>query len=323
MSTGKSRRVPFVVSFGQEDFYLDQDLEKARRTKNRHVITLDGDSVTEDELVSICEARSFDRKPRLVVLDNAQKFKSTKGELARYIEDKNPSDVATVLVAIVRAPQLGNLWTKAAGKGRVAEHQTYKPWERNKTISRVGREAGKLKLKLAPGVADLMLRVTGDNLRQVVSELRKLVHLVGEEGEVTRADVAKIITQVYPAEPFDVAKAAASRNPRKAMTAFSFLYKHMGVGACVVVTASLQRLVEKLLVARQLLDEGVSVDAIAGHLDQRPYPFKKNFLPMVKRHSVTQLLAQMKILCRLEAHVKGGSRSKRTHVELAILSLAA
>lgn len=323
MSTGKSRRVPFVVSFGQEDFYLDQDLERAKQTKNRYVITVDGESVTEDELVSICEARSFDKKGRIVVLDNAQKFRSTKGPLHDYIDRKEQDDTSTILVAIVRAPSLNSLWTAAVTKGRHVEHQKYKPWETSKTIARIGREAGKLGLQLDPGVAELMMKVTGDNLRQIVSELRKLTHILGEGGTVSRNDVAKVITQVYPAEPYDVAKAAAYHNSRRAMTLFSFLYKHMGVGACVAVTTSLQRLVEKLIVARQALDQGVELRVVASHFNQKPYAFQKNFLPMVEINPVPHLLEQMKILCELEAQVKGASRSKRTQVELALLSLAA
>lgn len=322
MTTRKSRRVPFIVSYGGEDLYLDRDLEKAKTTKNRHVIVLDGDDISEDELVSVCEARSFDRTGRIVVLDNAQKFKSVKGPLKSYITDKDPEDVSTVLVAIIRALSPGALWGAAIAKGRSAEHPTFKPWEKNKTIARIGREAAKLKLTLDSGIADLLITVTGDNLRQIVSELRKLVHIVDESKVVKRDHVAKVITHVYPAEPYDVSQAAAHRNSRKAMTLFSFLYKHMGVGACVSVTTSLQRLVEKLIIARQLLDQGESPDVIAIRFNMKPYPFKKNLLPMVRRHTVPHLLKQMQILCRLETKVKGASRSKRTQVELAILSLA-
>jgi DNA polymerase III delta subunit len=43
---------------------------------------------------------------------------------------------------------------------------------------------------------------------------------------------------------------------------------------------------------------------------------------MVKRHNQSALIGSMKKLRKLDEDVKGSSRSKRTLVELAILSIA-
>jgi DNA polymerase III delta subunit len=50
---------------------------------------------------------------------------------------------------------------------------------------------------------------------------------------------------------------------------------------------------------------------------------KTNLIPVAQKHTVKVLLGHMNQLCKLDAQVKGAARSKRTLVELAVLSLAA
>ena len=329
MAKGK-RSAPFTVSFGGEPYLLDLDLERAKQATQRHVILLDGASTNEDEIVSECETRSFDGTDRIVIVDNAQKIAGKDGVLQRYIDGKNPEDDSAILVAIVRADKLSSIWVDAGKKGRILQHQAYKPWEMDKKAARVVQEAKSLGLKLDKDVAELLIKVTGDNLRQCVNELRKMPYLVGEGELVTQKHVALVASHMYPAEPYDVSKAAVSKTPKKAMTFLSHLYKHMGEGTWVPTVVSLQRLVEKLVVARQMLDSGEPhaligrVLGITSEQDSKAeFAFRKNWLPIVSRHSVTELLRYMENLCELESQVKGPARSKRTLVELAVLRIAA
>lgn len=326
----KGKSAPFTVSFGGEPYLLDLDFERAAQAKNRQVIVLDGGSTNEDEIVSECETRSFDGTDRIVVVDNAQKIAGRDGVLQRYIDDKDPEDDSAILVAIVRAEKLPSIWVEAGKKGRIIQHEAYKPWEDAKKCARVAREAKRLGIKLDKGVAELLLKVTGDSLRQCVNELRKMVYLVGDGESVTTKHVALVGSHQYPAEPYDVSKAAVSKTPKKAMTFLSYLYKHMGEGAWVPTVVSLQRLVGKLVVARQMLDNGEAhaligrVLGITSEQDSKAeFAFRKNWLPIVGQHSVAELLQYMGELCELESQVKGPARSKRTLVELAVLRIAA
>lgn len=321
MSASSGQPVSFVVGFGEEAFLVDRVLERGRSWKGRNVIVLDGDRIDAEELVGECETRSFDSTDRVIVLDNAHKVKGKV--LDTYIEDKDPQDDSVVIVAGVRGKSLPKVWAKAANKGKLIECPKFKPWEQHKTCARITQEAKRLKLTLDDGIAELFLKVLGDNLRQTVNELKKLVYLVGERGTVKKEHVALVLTHVFPAAPYEVAEAAAAKRPKKAMKLVAFLFKHMGEGASVPVTISLMRLVEKLIIARQLLDKGEEAPVIATRFNMHEYAFQKNLLPLVRKHTVPQLRDTMVALCELEAQVKGPARSKRTLVEQAILSLAA
>jgi DNA polymerase III delta subunit len=318
------------VFYGGEDYYLDQAFEQGKRWPKRQVTILDGDSLEEAELVGELEAQSFDGRDRAVVLDNAHKHGKKGGPLSSYIEAKEVGDDRMVLVAIVRSERLSPIWAAAAKKGRVKEHKSFKPWEGEKQSARIKREAKKLGLELADGLPQQLTAALGDDLRLVMNELRKLVYIVGEGGKVELKHAASVVAHMYPAEPYDVAKAAVEKRAGRAMSLLSFLYKHLGEGAWVPVTISLQRLVEKLIVARQLLDSDTptlvlarSVGVTAKKDSAAEFVFRKNWLGLVQKHTVRELLRHMQKLCELETQVKGPARSKRTLVELAILSIAA
>lgn len=323
--------VPFSVFFGGEDYYLDRAFERGKHWPSRQVTVLDGFDLDETELVEELEAGSFDGRDRALVLDNATRVGARKdGPFASYVEAKEVSDDRVVLVAIVRDERLSSVWGAAAKKGRVKEYRRFKPWESEKQAERIRKEAAKLGLTLADGLPQQLTAALGDDLRLVMNELRKFVYIVGEGGTVELEHAASVVAHMYPAAPYDVAKAALEKRLGRAMSLLSFLYKHMGEGTWVPVVVSLQRLVEKLIVARQLLDSDAPTLVLArsvGVMTQKDsaaeFVFRKNWLGLVRKHTVAVLLRYMRRLCELEAQVKGPARSKRSLVELAILSIAA
>jgi DNA polymerase III delta subunit len=312
---------PFIVAFGGENFLLDRVLELGKSWTDRDITMLDGDGLHDVELVSECENQVIG-SDRVVVLDNAQAVKGTKA-LKTYIEEKDPRDDSVVLVAVLRATTMSEIWEAAGKKGKVYFHKKYKHYEKTEIKERIVAEAKDLKLKLDKDVLDFFLTVLGDNLRQTVNELHKLVHLVGEGGTVTKEHARSVIAPLFPVEPHQVADEAIAKNRRKAMDYLSLLYKSQGDGVLIPITIALMRQVERILVAKQMIARGDGVEVIATRFNLPPYVCKTQLLPLLSRHNVATLKDQMKKLCRLDSLVKGPARSKRTHVELAVLSIAA
>lgn len=319
---GKKRSGPFVVAFGGEDYFLDRTIELSRSREDREVILLDGDGMTDEEFVGVCEMRSFDGSDRVVILDNANKLKGTKA-LKTFIEAKDPQDDSVIIVAVIRSEKLTELWKAAAAKGRSTSYPKLKPWEADKLQKHVEAEAQKLKLTLGKGVVKAFLYFLGMDLRLIVNELHKLVYVVGEGGTVERKHVALVVAPIMPAEPWEVADAAAEKDAKKAMNLISLLYKTHGDSVCIPITAALLKTVEKLIVARQMIDKGDGKDILAARFEMHPFRVERYLIPLARKHEVPELREQMKRLCRLDVQVKGSAPSKRTLVELAALSIAA
>lgn len=321
MASAKSASVPFVVSFGGEGFFLDKDLEKARAWSGRVVSLLDGDGLTDHDLVSFLESTPFDGSERVVIVDEANKIKGDK-QLKRYIEAKDPKDASTILVAIIRSEKLSSLWEEAAKKGKRFEYKKLKTYDdNNEVVKWIEAEAKKLGIALDKGIASTMYQLVGGDLHRLANELEKL-RVIAKGEPVTAATLNLVLSPSPVAEPWQVAEAAVEKDVKKAMNLLSILYRNQGDDANVPLTYALMRQVEKLIVARQMVDRKASDEEIAAAIEMHPWRCRNHFLPFVRRHDLGKLAGHMSRLCRLDESVKSSARSKRTLVELAVLSIA-
>jgi DNA polymerase III delta subunit len=315
---------PFIVAFGEEDFLLDRLIQGRKAAwKNRQVTTLDGSVVTEEKFLSVCETVSFfDEGGRAVILDNAQEMDTSK-ELAAFIERKDPKDTSVLILVIVRDKKASAVWNAAIKKGTSVEYPRLRSWETEKVVSRYIDEAAILGLKLEKGVPELLQTYLGDNLRTASNELRKLSYLIKPGETITKAHVHTVISPDRPAEAYEVGDLAVSKDAKRAMYKASLVFTYMGDGAAVPITYGLVKAVERTLVARQMLDRGDTSTVLGIRFNLHKFVVEKNIIPVAQKHTVPSLLRHMQHLCRLDAQVKGSATSKRTLVELAVLSIAA
>jgi DNA polymerase III delta subunit len=183
-------------------------------------------------------------------------------------------------------------------------------------------EARRLDLKVKPDAIEFLLRHLGWDLSRIVNELSKCQLVVGPNRLVEKALLGGLIAPTNPAEPYQLAEYALAKQPRQAMILVSRLYKTLSEGAHVPIVSALMRQVEKVVAVRSLLDRCCSEEQIAEKTGINPYRCRLTFIPQAKKHTLEGLLGEMKALCELDLIVKGPAQSKRTQVELAVLSLA-
>lgn len=319
----RSPVMPFLVSFGGENLLLDRDIERARAWSGREVTILDAIGLTDVELVSLLETSSADGSPRTIVLDEAQKLKGDK-VLRSYIDNKTVADLSTVLVAVVRSEKLPEVWASAVSKGKGYEHKKLKTWDAGKEFVKwVGREALRVGLCLDNGIDQFIYNYVGPDLYRLASELQKLSLIVPRNAKVTKEHLALVTSPSPQSDPFQVAEAAISKDPKAAMNALSILVKNTGDDSLVPIVYALMKQVEKTLLIRRMIDKGLPESEMASSVGMKEWPFTNFALPVAKKHSSTTLAAHMGRLCKLDADVKGSARSKRTLVELAVLAIAA
>jgi DNA polymerase III delta subunit len=316
---------PFHVAYGEDTFMLGRHLAFGRSFRNRDIIQLDGAVVGEEELVSACESFSLGGQDRVVVLDNAQKVKGK--ELSRYIEEKERKDLATILVAVVRAKSLPDPWSKLGSKGQTVCFQELKPWSEEPAKKLMAEEAERLGIKLSVEVPGILWRSLGNNSGRICNELGKLSVLVGPRGTVKKEHLKLVLSAIPSVDSYQatqLAEAAFSFKVNTAMKKASSLYKHQGEGVSVPIVSALMKQAERYYVARRMLDSGDTVGIVAhrfGMGGSREFFFKRDVLPSVQKRTAVSLLKQMKFLCELDVKVKGPAHSKRSLVELAVLSI--
>lgn len=319
--TARPPRVPFLVSYGDENFFLDREIQAARNWPKREVYLLEGEDVTEGDLISRMEAASLEG-PRTIILDNAQKLKLTK-MMKAFVEGRSKADTSTVLFAVVRSEKCPAGWTQVAEKGELSEAQKFKSWQTDPILRWIDAEASRLDVKLASEVNQTLLRWVDVDLYRLSNELRKLAIFVGPKGTVTREHLELVVSKTPGATQFQVAEATIAKKAMSAINTFSILYKNEGASCLVPTTSAIMKQVERALIVRRSLDKGVDPDMIAASvgLDAKKFPYKQ-LAASAARHTVSELIRHMGALCKLDVDIKSAASSKRTLVELAVLAIA-
>lgn len=314
---------PVVVSFGDEDYFLDQDLADYRNQPDRTVIFLNGPELANDyELVSLCQTQMADLRPRVIVVDNAQKVKAEKSMKA-YVDSLSPKNLNVVLALIFRDGKLPAFWTKLGDKASLKERKKLKTFETNNEVVKwIDEELRRADLKADSRVANVFYAGTGPNLYRISNEIRKLKLLVGEGNSVTIEHLQSILTVGANVDVWQVIDAAANKDMKKAINLLTSLYKHSSDDPTILLSYSLMKQVERMFVASNMLNRGASEEEIATRVQMHPWRCRTFFLPMVKKHTSAGLGLKMQELCKLDVEVKRTAFSKRTLIELAVLSLA-
>lgn len=315
---------PFMVVFGDEDFLLDRFIaERKELWSKRSVTVCDGGGLTDQDVVQLFEKTDlFEVRPRAIILDNANEVKTTPSKaLMHYVADTDPKDLSCVVLAVVRSKSISSMWQDAVKKGVSVEYQRPKPWENDKFLARIDTESGRFGLQFAPGMLELFHRFVKDDLRTASNELSKLSYVVGSDRIVRPEHIAMVTASHVTVVPYEVADAAIDKDPTKAMKLMSLVYRDMGESCLVPVVYALMRQVEQTLVIVSMLERNESTSVIASRLSLNEFVCKKK-LPTARKHSTQSLIGQMNKLCKLDAQVKGAAKSKRTLVELALLSVA-
>jgi len=309
----------FYVAYGGEPFYLDRYIEQTRQSRRR-VLLLDGDGLTDIELVELCEASSED--PRTIVLDNAQELKGNK-ELRRYVERRNPVDQSVILAAIVRSESLSELWSFVASKGKSLEWKKCKPWDKEAYHTDfISKEATRNGVAIRKRAVELLYQSTGPDLYRLANEIKKLAIYAGSVGEITEAHVAQIATQAPEAEPSLVAEAVMAKDVKRALQLFGAVCAKSGETQYGAVVYQLMKHVENTTVVRSMFDKGMSAADVAGLLGQNLWRFNNAVAPTARKHELRSLVRYMGQLSKLDVDVKSSSPFKRTMIEMVILSMA-
>lgn len=319
----KTKLGAFVVFYGEEDYLLDREYQKSKAWPDRMVTFLEGTSTTCDEVLDALFQLSLDDSLGVaVVLDNAQKLKPTKA-FKQYVEGREATDSSAVLVAIFRDSKVPKGWDFLAAKARCVEHRKFKAWETPKIQARVLSEARRCGLEIAGKAMDLILKIYGQDIKGIVNEFQKLSFIIPAGGNITPKHILSVCRAQLAVQPWDVAAYAAEKDLKQALTTTALLFKYEGENIALPILAALMRQTEQLLVVRSLLDQGQLAKEIAQTLQVHEFLVGKVFVPAAKKHKASDLLLQMKTLCKLETQVKGQASSKRTLVELAVHQLAA
>ncbi|MSQ27152.1 MAG: DNA polymerase III subunit delta [Dehalococcoidia bacterium] len=291
---------------------------------------LEGAKLSYAELQQACDTIPFLAPARLVVVEGLlHRFESRDNE-APQAKGRNkldsgwdqlavhasqmPESTHLVLVDGKIAP--GNPLRKALAS--IAQERQFGPLRGAALESWTEQRAAKMGARFAPGAIRDLLELTGDNLRLLVLEIKKLSVYAGDR-PISKADVHEMVSMARETAIFALVDAVADKQLSSALRA---LHRMLNDGSPPpYLLFMLARQFRLLLLARTLEPQGVSGPALQQRLGIRSdYPFKKT-VAQAKAYRVPTLIAVMERLLEADLAMKTGLEEPEIALELLVSDL--
>ncbi len=311
-----------IVVGGEEEYFIDQDVEYFRRFKGYTLKEFDGSSVEDTAFVSASQTPSIDFEALtlskdVLVLKDAQELRSDKA-LKAYFEKYSEWKDTSRFHLVVYHGKVPSFWAKTQAQVRV--HDKLKSWEsQNEVLDWLQGEVKSRGIHLSPELVKSIYLVVGPDLYRLSSELKKLsLYLDGKPG--SQEDIRSVITPGTSIALWDVTESVMRRDLKGALNRLSRVYRYAGEDPSLPILSSLMKSTERTLVARSMVEKGSTPDEVATVLGMHPYRYKMSLGQHVDRNTVSDLTRAMGVLAQLEVSLKR-TPYRRTALELAIHQL--
>lgn len=317
---GSAPRVYLLV--GEEDVraeealrrILDDFLPEAERALNLDV--MDAAEVPVQDIITRCETLPFFGACRAVVVRRASALKAPDQEaLAAYLEKGPPPSVLIVLAdALDRRRRLYGVLQR---RGRVIPCTRLAPEELPSWVAARTKGEGK---RITSEAAEALVTLVGGGLRELGSEIGKLVSYAGGRDTITVDDVRAVASHVADATVFELMDAVGHRQADRAL---GLLHSVLAEGEPPVrVLYMLEDQLRMILRTQALVERRASPAEVRETLGTRAWLFSRYRLQAAAFCSV-DVTRMIGLLLETDALIKTGGAAARLALEILIVRLSA
>ncbi|MCD7735488.1 MAG: DNA polymerase III subunit delta [Lachnospiraceae bacterium] len=317
IKTGSFQRA--YLLYGEEAY-----LKHLYKKKLRDAILPEGDTMNFSafsgrgidvrQLIDQAETMPFFAEHRLILVEDSGFFKSASPELAEYLPQTPPE---TVFVFIENeVDKRGRLFKAVKSCGRVTElgrqdARTLTSWILG-TVKKDGR-------RITQDALALFLEKTGDDMENIEHELEKLLSYTLGSDAITSADVEAVCTETTENRIFDMVRAVAEKQQKKALELYYDLLSMKEPPMRILFLIARQ--FNQMLQVRDLRDQGYDNSSIASKAGIAPFIVKRS-LSQAAHFSKEALLKAVEDCVEAEESVKTGKLGDQLAVELLIVKFS-
>lgn len=237
-----------------------------------NITLLDGRKLKLDALAAACEALPFLADRRLVIVEDALKnLKSadTRDAVKSYLP-RVPETTDLIFVEREDFDKRSALFTALKKLARVQEFQPKEGAELQRWLQ---ERTQRCDAKLAPPAGALLVEFVGNESRALVNEINKLAAYVGPGGTITPDVVRLLVQDSSESSVFTFVDALAARQLSAALKLLHELLDDKQAATYLMFMVGRQ--VRILLQVKELADQRMRPDAMAGELKQNPFVIRK------------------------------------------------
>lgn len=334
----------FYIFHGEDEFGQAEELLSLRHRlaagdpamADLNTNLLDGNRLTLDELVHVCNSIPFLSDRRLVIVYNllsrlSQSAKEREGEEAgqkrRLLEGLTaylstlPPTTRLVFVENKTLPSSHPILQLARSKEkeRQALVRLFAKPKDSELPRWIEERVRSQKGSISREAASLLAVLIGDNLRQLEQEIEKLL-LYADGRQICQEDVQTLVSRARETRVFDLVDCVGQRQTNKALL---LLHRLLEEGEDPLsLLAMLARQIRILIQAKELQAKGLTPPEITERLGLHPYVVEKG-LHQARNFTMAQLEAAHQYLVDTDWALKTGATEERLALELLVINLTA
>ncbi len=293
---------------------LDEFMPPEERALNLDVV--DAEETPVQEIITRCDTLPFFGARRAVVVRRASALRAPDQEaLATYVEHGPPPSVLIIMADVLDRRR--RLYGALQRVGRIIPCGRLDPQDLPAWISARVTEAAK---RISPEAAQALVVLVGGGLRELGSELSKLVAYVGARDTITVDDVHAVASHVAEATVFELMDAVGHRRGERAL---SLLQSVLAEGEPPLrVLYMLEDQLRMVLRTKTLIERGAPPVEVREALGTRSWLYSRYRLQAAAfaHMDVTRMLG---LLLETDELIKTGGMSARLALEMLIVRLSA
>lgn len=320
----EGKLAPFYLVYGMEEYgreFFTRWLVEHLAPQQARDFNLDvfyADRFEPLDLLHIYESYPMMAERRLLVLRDCEGLSPEQCKALERVVD-SPIE-SSLLVLVGNKVDLRRKLFQQVGKiGAAVEFKP--PYDREvpKWIQTQARSMG---LKIEAGAVDVLRMYVGNNPRELVGEIEKIVTYMGGKGnEITRRAAEEVVAASRSVNVFELADAVGSLNARAALLLLN-RYLDQGEEASRAL-AMIARHYSLLLRVKVHQDKGAAKDAMARELGISPF-FLTSYIEQANAYTSARLWRNMGLLRGADWQLRSlGRRQERSVMDQLMVKLCA
>jgi DNA polymerase-3 subunit delta len=300
---------------GEDEYAIAQDVSKIEAHLGDASIAamnttrLDGRSYNPDDLLSVASAMPFLTDHRLVILTYPLARLNSDPARKKFLAQLDQVPRTTKLVLIeyrVLTERKGGVIKKhwlekwADGAGDRAFQKAF-PLPKGKAMAgRIQELAKAAGGQITPDAADLLAALVGDEPRLASQEIQKLLAYVNYRRAIEAEDVDQLTADTAQGDIFNMVDSLGNRDGKQAI---GMLYRLLEQQDPFSIFGMIVRQFRLLLLAREVMERGGNVGAVAQELGIKPFVAEKVY-GQARQFSIPVLEAVYHRLLELDEAMK-------------------
>lgn len=310
---------PLYFIYGEEEFLLERSLQRqigklvSADFRDFNLTQYFGKECRAEQIIADAMTLPMFAGQRVIHVKRAEELQADALELfTEYL--KSPSPDCSVFFQAAKIDLRRKFFTELKKADLLVEFKKLRDENLPGFVSKEVEACGR---KIDPEAAELLVYYTGNNLRELVSQIEKLVSFIGERRVVSVADVREIASDTKTDTVFELANAMGNRDLVRSHRQLQTLLRD--TDALYMLVGALSRHFRQLCLIREMVDRKIGKMEMSKNLKINPY-FLDGMIGQARKFRLDEFFGIFSQLHDLDIGIKSGGR-QMTLLELLLCTV--